>query len=146
MATISQYNPAAVSVSVGGKLIANPGETIATIDGADDDSETVYGADGSALVVANSNMGLVVKLSVQQNTPGNATLFELRLRQKLKGANGEALPMLAVVIYDSISKTTYRGNGIFKSGPSAVMEKTGNAREYTLELPYGLRSSVELAS
>lgn len=147
MANTNQYSPSAVVAKVGGQTVNDfAADSFITFTPKEPIGGVSYGADGGATVFGSSVRGGTLKFSLRQNSQGAKMLDGLMQKQMRKTTNGQAIPLLDVSIFDSLSKSTVRGVAIFTDAPEKGFGKDPGTRDYMMELPQGLSNAVELSS
>lgn len=146
MANTNQYSPSAVVAKVDGRTVTDyAADSFITFTPNESIGGVTYGADGGATVYGSSIRGGKLKFSLRQNSQGAQAMDKLLQVQLNKTSNGQKLPFLDVSIYDSISKSTVRGQAIFTDAPEKGFGKEPGTRDYVMELPQGLANATESA-
>ena len=148
MANTNQFNAAAYNVSLNGKKITDfAKDSIIEVAPVGDIGGYSYGADGGATGWGSAIRGVTVKLSVRQNSQGNALLDALQKQQLNKSANGGAIDLIDISITDKISGSVLvRNQGIFKTAPTKSVGAEPGTMDYMLEVPQGMANAVEKAA
>lgn len=130
MATLRTYDPKAVTVVVGGKLIDGFGaDTFVTVTRDDDDWQKMIGVDGTGARAKTNNTAGSISITLLHTSPANSLLMALVTADQ-QSATG-AVPVL---IRDTNGSTLcFAASAWVKKMPDVSFQKNVNERTWTLD-------------